>query len=90
MVKMKLEDSLHNLHEELKNTKEVDENSKTILQEIMKDIHNILEHSEETISEEHANLVERLKNSATEFEVSHPELAGAINIVINSFSNIGV
>jgi hypothetical protein len=31
-----------------------------------------------------------LKDTAEKFEVSHPKLTGAINIVISSLTNIGV
>ncbi len=84
-----LKNSLEQLHNELQNAKSLDAESEEMLLKLMNDIHAILERKSENTSEEHSNILEGLKDSAQKFEVSHPELAGAIQIVINSFSNIG-
>lgn len=86
-----LKDSLEQLHNELRNAKEVDPESAEILRNLISDIQNILERLESNrdVSEEHHNILEELKESAQKFELTHPELSGAIRIVINSFSNIG-
>ncbi len=86
-----LKESLEQLQNELKNAKEIDAESVEILRKLMNDIHEVLRksHQNEEIAEEHGNIIEELKKSAQNFELSHPELAGAIRIVINSFSNIG-
>lgn len=84
-----IKDSLEMLHNELQNTEQLDQESIDMLQNLMNDIRSILERSGVSSPEEHHNILEGLKDSAQKFEVSHPELAGAISIVINSFSNIG-
>ncbi len=86
----KLKDSLEKLHNELKNAEELDNDSRTALKELMNDIQMILNKSEEKIGKEHHNILERLKESSQKFELTHPELAGAINIVISSLSNLGI
>ena len=86
----KLKDSLEKLHNELKNAEELDNDSRTALKELMNDIQMILNKSEEKIGKEHHNILESLKESSQKFELTHPELAGAINIVISSLSNLGI
>ncbi len=90
MKEQKLRESLENLHSQLKNTDKIDDESREMLFEIMSDVYNVLERNEDSTEEENHNILEQLKESYQKFEASHPELAGAINIVINSFSNIGV
>lgn len=85
-----LRSSLKNLHNELKSAKQVDEESIKLLRKIMDDIKKILNKEERTTSGSHQNIIETLKESAQKFELTHPELAGAINIVISGLTNIGV
>ena len=82
--------SLENLHNELKSAKQVDEESIKLLRKLMDDIQKILDKEERTSSGGHQNIIEILKESAQKFELTHPELAGAINIVISGLTNIGV
>ncbi len=89
MKEQYLRDSLENLHSELKNANKIDDESRKILHKIVSDIYELLERAEASTEAENQNLLERLKDSYLKFEVSHPELAEEINIVINSFSNIG-
>ena len=86
----KLRTSLENLHNKLINTKRIDEDSREMLRELMYDIRKILDNTGEERAKGTHGIMERLKEAAQKFEVTHPELAGAINIVLNSFSNIGV
>lgn len=88
----KLKESLEQLHLELRNAKEVDPESAEVLRKLIGDIQNILERSGSSgeVTDEHKNILDGLRESAQKFELTHPELAGAIRIVINSFSNIGV
>lgn len=83
-----LKKSLAQLHEELKKAKSIDSQSEKILLDLMDDIHSLIGRSESKEAEKH-NLLARLKESAQKFEISHPELAKSIEIVINSLSNIG-
>lgn len=83
-----LRESLENLHNELKNSTDIDGESVKILQELMSDIKEILDRNKEIPAS--ANLVGSLKDTAGKFEVSHPKITSAINIVISSLTNIGV
>ena len=86
----KLKESLENLHNELKNSKNIDDESVKILHELIVDIQNILKRNEKLTDDGTSTLLSSLKASAGKFEASHPELTGAINIVISSLANIGV
>jgi len=86
----KLRDSLEKLHIELKNAKHIDKESEKILIELMNDIRKLLDKDDKDLGKEHHNILESLKESSQKFEVTHPELAGAINIVISSLSNLGI
>jgi|YelNatPaOPRAMG01_1025707.scaffolds.fasta_scaffold02079_9 predicted nucleic acid-binding Zn-ribbon protein len=83
-----LKKSLEQLHIELKKAKSIDAASEKILLDLMNDIHSLIARSESKEDEKH-NLLAGLKESAQKFEISHPELAKSIEIVINSLSNIG-
>ncbi len=86
-----IKESLEQLHRELQNAKEIDQESVEMLRKLMNDIQDVLKESEikKEMAAEHHNIIEGLRESAQNFELTHPELAGAIQIVINSFSNIG-
>jgi hypothetical protein len=86
----KLKDSLENLHEVLKTSKNIDDESVKILRKLMADIQSILDKDEKASVKETPGLLNSLEESAGKFEVSHPNLTGAINIVISSLTNIGV
>lgn len=86
----KLSESLENLHEELKNSKNIDAESVKALHELMADIQDILEKNENARIKEAPKLLSSLEETAGKFEASHPKLTGAINIVISSLTNIGV
>jgi signal transduction histidine kinase len=86
----KLRDSLEKLHKELKDAKQLDEESQKELRQMIEDIQLVLDKNEKVVVKEHHNLLESLKESSQKFELTHPELAGAINIVISSLSNLGI
>lgn len=86
-----LKDSLEKLHNELLNAEEVDAESAEELKRLIDDIQKVLKRTAaiKKGSAEHRTMLEELRESAQKFDLTHPELAGAIRIVINSFSNIG-
>ena len=86
----KLKESLENLHIELKNAKNINAESVKILHELITDINSILKKNEKIPPSGTSSLLSSLKETPGKFELSHPELTGAINIVISSLTNIGV
>ena len=86
----KLKHSLEKLHEELKNASSIDDESKEMLRKLIKEIRVVLDKTEAPSGKKHQSLIEGLKEEAQKFEVSHPDLAGAINIVINGLQSLGI
>ena len=86
----RLKDSLENLHNELVKAEHLDDDSRELLRGLMSDIKKLLDKEVEHPGKEKHNIIDDLNESARKFEATHPELAGAINIVINSLSNIGI
>jgi|GEM_PF-2282402 hypothetical protein len=85
-----LKKSLENLHQELKNSKNIDMESVKALQELMLDIQNTLKKNEKIVDAGTKKLLTSLEEMAGKFEISHPNLTGAIKIVISALTNIGV
>jgi len=90
MEEKDLHRQLIQLQNKLKESKSLDKNSREILKKLMDDIQVVLERSEEEPSEGHNNLLENLKESATHFEASHPEISESMHIVIHTLSNMGI
>ena len=85
-----LRKSLENLHNELKKAESLDEESREMLRILTSEIQEILDRSELTKSKKHQRILANLQQSAQKFELTHPELAGAINIVINGLTSLGI
>ena len=85
-----LKQSLEKLHEELRNTSNIDAESKEMLKKLIKDIREVLDKTEPPSGKKHQSVLEDLKEAAEKFEVSHPALAGAINLVINGLQSLGI
>ncbi|MGA7721093.1 MAG: DUF4404 family protein [Ignavibacteriaceae bacterium] len=86
----KLKESLENLHQELKNSKNIDMEAVKALQELMSDIQNTLKKNEKIVDSGTIKLLTSLEETAGKFEISHPNLTAAIKIVISALTNIGV
>jgi hypothetical protein len=86
----KLKESLENLHQELKNSKNIDMESVKALQDLMSDIQSTLKKNEKIVDAGTIKLLTSLEETAGKFEISHPNLTGAIKIVISALTNIGV
>ncbi len=90
---MKNEDlnkSLENLHEELKRADSLDENSLILLQNILDEIKEIMHRSKIEDDESHKSIPQRLKDIASSFEATHPNVSEAIYLLTNSLSNFGL
>ena len=85
-----LREHLKALHGELASTPSVDERSKQLLEEVLSDIHGLLDRSEPPSENEHQGLGDRLRDATQHFEDSHPTLAAAVGRVINALSNLGI
>jgi hypothetical protein len=81
---------LHQLHEEIKNTRTVDEKGSELLRDLEVDIRDLLERSGENLVPLHPSIVQRLEAALSHFEVTHPELTMLISKLLDSLSNAGI
>jgi hypothetical protein len=81
---------LEQVHDEINNTNAVDEKDIEMLRDLDKDIRMLIERSGEHAEPVHSEIIERMQDSLTHFEVDHPELTSLISKLIDSLSNAGV
>lgn len=81
---------LEQVHDEINNTKEVDEKGAELLRDLDKDIRLLLERSGEHAEPVHSEIIERMEDTLAHFEVDHPELTALISKLIDSLSAAGV
>jgi hypothetical protein len=81
---------LQQIHDEVNNTQAVDKKDVEMLRDLDKDIRMLIERSGEHAEPVHSEIIERMQDSLTHFEVDHPELTGLISKLIDSLSNAGV
>jgi len=85
-----LKQSLVKLHEQLRNTTNIDSESEKMLRKLINDINKVLEKTEIPLGKRHQSILEGLKVEAQKFESSHPDLAETIKIVINGLQSLGI
>jgi hypothetical protein len=85
-----LRKKLHQLHDEIENTKAVDEKGRKLLRDLEGDISALLERSEETAVQVHPSIIRRLEGALDHFEVTHPELTMLISRLLDSLSAAGL
>lgn len=92
MPKQAFNESINNLKTELEKLQPTTSESEAevALQGLNDSVMKIIEHPGDVPFIHHYDLMNKLKDSATEFEVDHPELTSAISHVIHTLSNIGI
>jgi hypothetical protein len=75
---------LEKLHVELDGMQNVDEKSKRLLNELERDINELLDRSE------HDTLLERLDDAVDEFQVTYPTLTTMLSEISKILSNAGI
>ena len=81
---------LQQLHEELQHIGSVDGDEKRALQQLVTDIHEILEKAQERPTEEYSQLSERLKDNLARLEASHPTVTLLMGQVIDILAKMGI
>jgi hypothetical protein len=81
---------LHQLHDEINNTKTVDEKGSELLRDLEVDINALLARSGDNPARLHPSIVKRLESALSHFEVTHPSLTTAISKLLDSLSTAGV
>ena len=90
MEQQQLREKLNELHAELAKTETLDSNTRIILEDLSKDIENLLELPGDKGDDRYGSLTGRLRGSVTHFESSHPRLTGAMERAIDALVQMGV
>ncbi len=90
MIDDKTRDSLEKLQLEINNTKHQGTESSDKLEIIQEKIDKVLELGENTKKDHIHELIDYMVDSTELFEVSHPELTGIMNSVIQSLNALGI
>jgi hypothetical protein len=81
---------LQQLHDEIENTRTVDEKDNELLRDLEGDIRALLERSGENPVQVHPSINQRLESALSQFEVTHPDLTALISRLLDSLSNAGI
>lgn len=92
MERQQLRERLAELHAELEQTDSVGADSRELLRDVMDEIRGVLERAgdEPHGADQHESLLERLRESAREFEESHPRLATTVGRVVDALASMGI
>lgn len=85
----RLKELLVQLHGELELKSDLDKEGIKLLEDLSKDILQLLEKNEEG-KEINKDLISRLEDSIAVFEVTHPELVVTISKLLEGLSNVGI
>ena len=81
---------LRQLHEALQQIESVDTDERRALQQLMADIHEILEKEEGQPIQKYSQLSERLRDNVAQLEASHPTVTMLMGQVIDTLANMGI
>ena len=81
---------LEKLHRELENAKSLDENSRELLLQVKQDIQQALQGAAPADAEQRQRLSQTLRESAREFEATHPTLVAAAEQVVDALGRMGL
>lgn len=81
---------LRQLHEELQKIESVDTDERRALQQLMADIHEILEKEEGHPIQKYSQLSERLRDNVAQLEASHPTVTMLMGQVIDTLATMGI
>jgi hypothetical protein len=81
---------LAELHAELDKVDAVDGEARAALEEVMREIREVLARAGDAESREEASLADRLREAGRHFEVSHPTLTVTLGRVVDALSALGI
>ena len=81
---------LDQLHKELQQIESVDADERRALQQLMADIHEILEKEEGHPIQKYRQLSERLRDNVAQLEASHPTVTMLMGQVIDTLAKMGI
>jgi hypothetical protein len=83
-----LQQKLTDLHAEIEQAQDVDDDARQMLTHLQQDIQNLLERSSD--AEAHQSLVERLDEAIKQFEVTHPEMTESMGQLLDLLARMGI
>lgn len=89
MIENKLVELLRSVSAELSRGEELDPESVALLKGLVSDIQDILD-KDKPNTEHDETFIKRLEDGITLFEVTHPDLVGTLNKVLEGLSNAGI
>jgi len=90
MDNQELRTLLEQLHQELEQTSNMDENRRELLSEFETDIHNLLARTGSETPHPRLSSVERLEESIDYFESTHPTLSATLVKLLAVLGNAGI
>ena len=90
MAKDRLREDLELLHQELARSDSVDAESRGLLIDVLHDIEAVLEHSEPETAGADESLIDRLRETTSHFEKSHPTLTELVGRIADLLSRLGI
>jgi hypothetical protein len=90
MENKELRSLLNQLHEEIKNTKEVDEKGLELLRDLEADITALLERSDENSEPLQPSVFKNMEEAVRHFEVTHPTLTEQVTAISDILSGVGI
>jgi hypothetical protein len=90
MENNELRSLLAKLHEEIKNTKEVDDKGLELLRDLEADITALLARSDENAEPVRPSIFKNMEDTVTHFEVTHPTLTEQVTAISDILSGAGI
>lgn len=90
MDDQKLRESLEGLQRQIKDTGDVDDRGRQLLEDIDGDIHELLRHPDVGSVPDGASILGRLETAIEHLEASHPDLTMALSNLLNALNNAGI
>lgn len=90
MNEQNLRNLLEQLHHELENNQNIDENGRDLLRHLGSDIDEFLERAGTAQSTAEQTLLQRLEDSIRYLEVTHPAITNTLSKILESLSNAGI
>lgn len=81
---------LNELHAKLRTAKAVSERDRELLTRLSVDIESLLDRPGALVAENHRSVIDRLQESITRFEVSHPDLTNVMARVSKVLADMGI
>ncbi len=79
---------LSKVHEELSNVDNLDDESASLLDTVVNDIHGVL--GDDVKVDEPHGFIDRLNDAIQDFEEEHPQLTDAVGRVVDALARLGI